>query len=92
MRKNASDCLTTFFPWQTFQPGAHPELLDFAITRIDKIDVKLESGLGPLDFIIGGIVNLVSGLIKGLVVKIVNKPLKQLIGQKLSEITIPIGY
>jgi len=77
---------------QTFQPGAHPELLDFAITRIDKIDVKLESGLGPLDFIIGGIVNLVSGLIKGLVVKIVNKPLKQLIGQKLSEITIPIGY
>jgi len=76
---------------QTFQPGAHPELLDFEITRIDKIDVKLESGLGPLDFILGGIVNLVSGLVKDLVVKIVNEPLKKLIGQKLSEITIPMG-
>jgi len=77
---------------QTFQPGAHPELLDFAISRIDRIDVKFDSGFGPLDFILGTVINLINNLVKDLIVKIVNEPLKKLIGQKLSEITIPIGY
>lgn len=76
---------------QTFQPGAHPELLDFAITGIDNIDIKFSSGLGPLDFVLGRLATLVNNLVKDLVIKIVNEPLKNLIAQKLGEITIPMG-
>jgi len=76
---------------QSFVPGAHPELLDFSIERVDAVQVKFDTGLGPLDWVLGGVVNLVSKLVKDLVVKIVNEPLKKIIAVQLSKITIPMG-
>jgi len=77
---------------QTFQPGAHPELLDFSIVNLGAINVKLATGSLVSDFIFNTVANLIQGLVKGIVVKVVNEPLKKLIAQKLSEITIPMGY
>lgn len=76
---------------QSFNPGAHPKLLDFEIVKIDRVDVRFDSGFGPLDFIVNTVVNLVNNIVKGLIIKIVNEPLKQIIAAKLAEITIPMG-
>jgi len=76
---------------QSFVPGAHPELLDFAIESVGDVLVKLDTGLGPLDFILGGIINLVNNLVKDLIVKIVNEPLKNVIAEQLAHVTIPMG-
>jgi len=76
---------------QGFVPGAHPELLAFAVEKVDAVNVKLDTGLGPLDWILSGVVNLVSNLVKDLVVKIVNAPLHKILADTLGKITIPIG-
>jgi len=76
---------------QTFEADAHPKLLDFEIVKIDRVDVQFDSGLGPLDFIVNTVVNLVNNVVKGLIIRIVNEPLKKIIAAKLAEITIPMG-
>jgi hypothetical protein len=49
---------------QSFVPGSKPQLTNFNIERIGGISIHF-SGLGPLDWIINLLTNLVGNLVKG---------------------------
>jgi len=75
---------------QSFVPGSKPQLTNFNIERIGGISIHF-SGLGPLDWIINLLTNLVGNLVKGAISNAIEKPLRSLIAEKLSQIDIPLG-
>lgn len=76
---------------QSFVPGSHPALLDFALENVGEIKCKFDTGFGPLDWILGLVNNFVIGLAKDAILKVVNEPLRAVIADQLNKITIPIG-
>jgi len=75
---------------QSFSQGAHPELIDFAIERVDGLSANI-SGLGPLDWILNLLTKLVLKLAKDAIVKAIQSPIRDVIRNELKNINIPIG-
>ncbi len=71
-------------------PGATLKLTQFDITDIGHIDVHF-SGLGPLDFILDSLVNLVANIIKGEIAGWISGPLKDLLQNALDGLPPPFG-
>merc|ERR1719219_2692742 len=70
-------------------PGSTLQLVDFRVEEIGHISIDV-SGLGPIDFILEGLVDLIGNLIRGFIGDWISGPLKDLIQGILDDMVPPI--
>jgi hypothetical protein len=73
---------------QNVKSGAPAVLKVFKIEQVGSIVVDFD-GLGPLDWIINPFTNYVVNLVKGIIIWVVETPLKDMVVSQLNEIQPP---
>ena len=80
--------LVATYPTQALRPDATPDLFDFKIEHVSGINVQI-GGLGPLNWVAGGLTTLVVNNLRGALANAFNEPIKNIIKNELKKVKIP---